>query len=134
MRYKTPTERSQFYMPKEDYACAVHWCLRYQGWVTELSIEPDSGKAIEYDKERVQTSNSYDPVESLAIRRAELSEKKELLESVVREVAPEIYTFLLLGVTRGLTYFQLQERGIPCSMNYFIKKRQEVYYKIAKKI
>ena len=134
MRYKTPTRNSEFYLPAEDYRCAVHWCLRYPGWLAELAIEPDTSKAITYDKERVQTSSNFNPVETLAIRRAELQEKKDLLERTVKEVDESIYSFLLLAVTRGLTFRQLEARGIPCSINYFTKKRQEVYYKIAKQI
>ena len=134
MRYKTPTRNSEFYLPPEDYRCAVHWCLRYPGWLAELAIKPDTSKAITYDKERVQTSNQFNPVEELAVRRAELQEKKDLLEQTVKEVDESISSFLLLGVTRGLTFRQLEGRGIPCSINYYTKKRQEVYYRIAKKI
>lgn len=133
-KYRIPTASSEFYIPKQDYLTAIHWCLRYPLWKAELELEPDSGKAIEYDKDHVQTSNDFDPVSTLAIRRAELSRKVELLESTIRMVDNSIYSYLLMGVGYGFTEAQLRDRGMPCGHNYYYKKRQQILYEIAKKI
>ena len=133
-KYRTPTLNSRYYIPKQDYLTAIHWCLRYPLWKAELELEPDSGKAIEYDKEHVQTSNDFDPVSTLAIRRAELSRKMDLLESTIKSVDESIYQYLLLGVGYGFTMSQLIEKEMPCSHNYYYRKRQQVLYEIAKKI
>lgn len=133
-KYRIPTASSEFYIPKQDYLTAIHWCLRYPLWKAELELEPDSGKAIEYDKDHVQTSNDFDPVSTLAIRRAELSRKVELLESTIRTVDNSIYSYLLMGVGYGFTEAQLRDRGMPCGHNYYYKKRQQILYEIAKKI
>mgnify|MGYP006935984113 CR=1 FL=1 len=133
-KYRIPTASSEFYIPKQDYLTAIHWCLRYPLWKAELELEQDSGKAIEYDKDHVQTSNDFDPVSTLAIRRAELSRKVELLESTIRMVDNSIYSYLLMGVGYGFTEAQLRDRGMPCGHNYYYKKRQQILYEIAKKI
>ena len=136
-KYRTPTERSRFYIPKQDYLTAIHWCLRYPLWKAELELEPDSGKAIEYDKDHVQTSNDFDPVSTLAIRRAEIARKMDLLESTIKEVDDGIYEVLLLGVGYGLTFAQIEqmkEKDTNCSHKYYYRKRQQVLYEIAKKI
>ena len=101
---------------------------------SELSLEPDTAQAIRYDKEKVQTSGNYDSTMELAIRRDELRRKKELLEETVRTVAPDIYKFLLLGVTQGRTVYQLIDEGMPCGKDYYIERRQQYYYEISKKI
>lgn len=133
-KYRIPTPKSKYYIPKQDYLTAIHWCLRYPLWKAEIELEPDSGKAIEYDKDHVQTSNNFDPVSSLAIRRAEISRKMALLESTIRNVDEHMYQYLLLGVAYGFTEAQLKAKGMPCSHNYYYKKRQQVIYEIAQKI
>lgn len=133
-KYRIPTKKSKYYVPKQDYLTAVHWCQRYPLWKAELELEPDSGKAIEYDKDHVQTSNQFDPVSSLAIRRADIYAKMVLLETTIREVDESIYQYLLLGVGYGLTEAQLREKGMPCGHNYYYRRRQQIIYEIANKI
>lgn len=133
-KVKAPKRDSKFWVPVEDFRTALHWSLRYPLWVAELSVEPDTAQAIRYDRERVQTSGGYDSTMETAIRRDELRRKKELLEETVREVAPEIYSYLLLGVTQGRTVYQLINEGMPCGKDYYIERRQQYYYEISKKI
>ena len=133
-KVKSPSKNSKYWMPTEEFRTAMHWSLRYPLWVSELSIEPDTSQAIRYDKEKVQTSGQYDSTMETAIRRDELRRKKELLEETVKGVAPEIYRFLLMGVTQGRTVYQLIGDGMPCGKDYFIEKRQQYYYEISKKI
>ena len=133
-KVKTPSKDSKYWIPTEDFKTAVHWSLRYPLWVAELSIEPDTSQAIRYDLTKVQTSGGGNPTENEAIYRNELRRKKELLEETVREVAPEIYKYLLLGVTQGRTVYQLIDEGMPCSKDYFVERRQRYYYTISKRI
>ena len=133
-KVKTPTERSRWWIPKEDFKTAVHWALRYPLWVAELSIEPDTSRAIVYDKDKVQTSNDFDATCELAMRREELSRKKDLLENVVRIAGPEIYKYLLIGVTEGLTVDELIDKGMPCSKDYYVDRRQRFYYELSMRI
>lgn len=133
-RVKAPTEKSKWWIPKEDFKTAVHWALRYPLWVTELSVEPYTSRAIVYDKDKVQTSGDYDSTMETAIRRDEIRRKKDLLENIVRVVAPDIYKYLLLGVTEGLTVWQLIERGMPCSKDYYTERRQRFYFELSRRI
>lgn len=133
-KVKTPTEKSRWYVPTEDFKTAVHWALRYPLWVAELSVEPDTSKAIVYDRDKVQTSGGYNPTESVAIRRVEMRRKKELLEAIVDLAGHDIYKYLLLGVTEGLTVWQLKDMGMPCEKDYFIERRQRFYYELSRRI
>lgn len=133
-KYRTPSTNSKYYIPKEEYLTAIHWCLRYPLWCAELELEPDTSKAIEYDSDPVQTSNNSDPVSSLALRRVELARKKKLLEDTIREVDESIYQYLLLGIGYGFTEYQLRQKGMPCGHNYYYSRRQQILYEIAKKI
>lgn len=133
-KYRTPSEKSKYYLPKHTYLHVLHWCLQYKDWAAELSVLPDTSKGITYDKERVQTSNSFDATQDTAIKRAELAEKKELLEQTIREVDASIYDYLLLSIGYGFTEYQLKDKGMPCGHRYFSERRQRVYYLVNQRI
>lgn len=121
-------------IPKEDYLAALHWCLRYPQWEKELSVLPDSSRAIRYDQERVQTSGDYDSTFELAIKRVDIEAKKALLEEIVRSVDESLYNYLIMGVGYGFTYYQLKERGIPCGRRQYYERRYLIYEKVANRI
>jgi hypothetical protein len=134
-KFRVPSKTNKYYIPTEDYITAVHWCLRYPSWVSELKLTPDTSRAITYDQEKVQTSGDYDPTVELAMRRAEISRKKTLLEDTVRACVPEaLYNFMILHVGHGRTYFQLEKEGLNVSEYEFRKYKQKFYYEISQKI
>lgn len=134
MKYKTPSKRSKYFVPKEDYITAIHWCLRYPLWVAELKALPDTNKAISYDNDKVQASARTDITADTVIRMDELQRKINLLEDTARSVSPILVNYLILGVTQGLTVYQLIQMGMPCNKRDYTEKRQQFYYEISKKI
>ena len=128
------SEKNEFYLPKEEFLTVLHFALQYPNWVQELRTEPDTSKAITYDGEKVQTSGDYDAAAETAMRRYTLEKKKKLVENTAREAAPEIYDYLLLGVTYGWTFWQLQAKGMPCGNTAYYEKRRRFYYRLAQKI
>lgn len=133
-KYRAPTEKSKYYVPKETYLMVVHWCHQYPAWVDELNALADAGKAITYDQERVQTSGGYDSTADLAIRRAEISRKKDMVDETAEEVAGNLYKWLILGVCHDYPYHQLETCGIPCGKDLYYQIRRRFYYEMAKKI
>lgn len=123
-----------YYIPKETFLTVIHYCKQYPLWVAELSVEPDTGRAITYDSDKVQTSSDFDPVSEMAMRRTEIARKKEMLEGVAEHVAGAAANWLLLGVCYDLPYYQLKHRGIPCGKDLYYKLRRMFYYEIAQRI
>ncbi len=128
------SEKNEYYLPKEEFLTVLHFSLQYPRWVKELQQEPDTSKAITYDGEKVQTSGGYDAAAETAMRRYILEKKKKLVEDTAREVAPEIYGYLILSVAYGWTFRQLQNKGMPCSKNTFYTLRRRFYYELSKRI
>ena len=112
----------------------VHICRQYPSWIAELRIQPDTSKAITYDRDRVQTSISGDSTADLAMRRTELARKAKLLEDTAKTVAGGMAEWLILGVCYGMTYYQLQERGIPCGKDLYYNMRRKFYYQMSQRI
>ena len=129
-RYKTLSKSNPYYLPKHYYRHAISWCLQYPEWIKELDTDPDTSKAIDYSKDKVQTSNNYDATYEIAVRRMEMATKKKLLEDTIREVDESIFKYLILGLAYGFTVYQLKDRGMPCDNKYYYNRKQHVLYLI----
>lgn len=133
-QYWIPSENSKYYVEKELYLTTVHFCRQYPAWLAELNIQPDTSKAITYDRERVQTSVSGDATADLAVRRTEIARKVRLVEGVAAGVAGSMAGWLLLGVCYSIPYYQLHERGIPCGKDLYYLMRKKFYHAMSQKI
>ena len=133
-KFRVPSEKSKYYLPKEDYLTAVHYALRYPLWLEELRVTADTGKGIRYDKLKVQTSIIGTEVEDVAIRRAELSQKKEMVDEIINEVSRGMDDYIRMAVCFGFSYDQLHFKGMPCGRNMYLSIRQRFYFELSKKI
>lgn len=133
-KYRSPSEKSIYYINKDYYVAAVRYALQYKSWVGELKSSADTSAAIRYDKEKVQTSGGYDSTSETAIRRAEIAEKIKMVDDILAEVAPGLDNYIKLSVCYGFTYYQLIERGMPINRNQYSILRQHFYYELSRRI
>jgi len=126
-KYRLPSTESKWYLPKDDYLTAVHYALRYPRLLASIPAA-DSNSAIKYDTERVQTSNQYDATSEIAIKRAEIKEKIELIDRCIQAAAGGQDDVLRKSVCYGFTYYQLKDRGYLGSRYEFGIMRQKFYY------
>lgn len=133
-QYRIPSENSKYYVEKELYLTTIHFCKQYPAWIAELNIQPDTSKAITYDRDRVQTSISGDATADLAMRRAELARKARLVETVAEDVAGSMHKWLILGVCYGIPFFQLHDQGMPCGKDLYYNMRRKFYYQMSQRI
>lgn len=126
--------KSKYYIEKEDFLTALHWCRRYPQWKRQLAEIPITVSSCNYDSETGGGTPESSPVERIALKRVEISNKVMLLENIAAMVAPEIYPYLLKGVTSSCTYQQLRNEGIPCGQRQYYEARRKFYYFISKKI
>lgn len=71
----------------------------------------------------------------LAMKRAELERKCQLIERTAMEADSEIYPYILKAVTNeyvGYNYLQTI-MDIPCSRNTFYDRRRKFYYLMSMK-
>ena len=127
-------EKNKYALPREDYLTAIHYSLRYPLWVEELRTAADTGVAIRYDKDKVQTSNDSDPTYEVAVRMAELTDRINMVDDIIRLVAQGMDSWLRMGVCYGLTFDQLKAKAMPCERNLYYGIRRHFYYELAKKI
>lgn len=134
MKYRTLSEKNTYYLPKEEYLTAIHYALRYPLMLAELNDARDTSSAIRYDKDCVQTSPSDDIIMNAALRATELSNKIKLIEDTITLCAEGMESYLKLGVCYGLTFGQLESRGIPCGHKKYYEIRRRFLYELSKRI
>ena len=133
-KYRILSDKNKYSLPKEDYLTAIHYSLRYPMWVEELRTAADTGSAIRYDRDKVQTSNDSDQTAEVAIRMAELSSRIDLIDEIISQVSGGLDSWLRLGVCHGLTFEQLKGKDIPCERDKYYLMRRRFYYELAQKI
>lgn len=135
--YRVPGKNSKYYLPKEEYLTAVHYALRYP-YLLELNTiaNADTAQGINYDKDKVSSSNLSDATAKTAIFRAELKDKiKKVTESLKEATESEDEeNYLRLHVCYGFNYWQLVAKGMKSGQYRFSNMRQYFYYLLAKKI
>lgn len=112
-----------------------HYCLQYNEWQDELKYKCDTVRSIEIS-DMPSAHNNTDATQNLAMRRAELSKKCELVEETVKEADEELYQYILKAVTNeGITYNYLKMVcNIPASKDVYYDRRRKFYWLLSQKI
>jgi hypothetical protein len=109
---------------------AYHYALNYQDWLMEYNALADPSTGLRYDKDHVRSSNQVDTTEANGIRRAELREHMKIVEQAAIEADPDLYRFILLGVTMEEATYDILRRkyDMPASRGTFYDRRRKFYW------
>lgn len=130
MKYRTPKENNKYFLPRNTYLHCVYYALQYMDWEKMLKADRDTRGAIRYDKDRVQTSGDYDSTSATAIKMIEIQGKMDMIDGIINETITEdvMRKYLKWSVCYGFTFYQLQDKGIPCGKNTFSRIRHKFYH------
>lgn len=109
--------------------------MQYNEWKDELKYKTDTVKSIEVT-DMPTSRGSGNATASLAIRRAELQKKCELIEQTAIEADPDIHQYIIKGVTTDYaTYKYLsQVLDMPCGKDMYYNRRRKFYWLLSNKI
>lgn len=126
----------KYKLQKYEYLQAKWYALGYDSYIDEYNTLSSDLSGVDYAKDRIQSSSSGSSTEDLGIRRAMLKQKIENIQQSAIEADPELYQYLLIGVTQeGITYNALRMlKGLPCGQNKYYSIRRKFFYILAKKI
>lgn len=135
-KYRTLSESNQYYLPKHTYLTCIHYALQYRDWRAMLDADRDTRGAIQYDKDKIQTSNDFDSTSATAMKMIEIEEKCKMIDECITIACDgsNIDRWLRLGVCYGFTVYQLLDDKMPCGKDLYYKIRQRFYYELSKKI
>lgn len=132
---RIPKRNGEYVIPPEKYLTAIHYCRQYGDWLNEYQSLGGEPRALQYDGS-IHGSGTGNPTEQIGIRREELDRKMKLIESAVYEAGPDIYRWLLKGVTtRGIGYEYLDKKmNIPCGEARYYQCRRKAYLLVAERL
>lgn len=104
------------------------FCEQYPEWISELKYKYDTVKSIEITDMPIYHSNS-DSTGNLAIRRAELQKKCELIEQTAIQASSELYQYIIKSVCYEVpvTYL-ISCEDMPVSKSAFYELRRYFFY------
>lgn len=134
--YKTRSELSMknpYWLDKHRYHELKHFCLQYPIWkkayrsLSGLSQRPQELNA--YFK-----SNSIgDPTARCGMAMAYFSSRMEMVERTAQKTDPELSSYILKGVTEGISYDHLKARlEIPCSRDTYYDRYRKFFWLLSK--
>lgn len=124
----------RFGISKHRYRELRNFCLQYPEWRDELKYKSDTLKSPALDG-MPRTPGRSDGTADLAVRRAELQRKCEMVESAAREAAGELGRYIIENVShedKGYSYLR-SIMGIPMGQRQFYDARRIFYCKLDQK-
>ena len=132
---RTLSTKNKYWLSNAAFYQAYYFALRYQEFKDTLEEMGDGSRGLSYDPQP-HGSASKSSLEDLAIRRARISAKVDIIESACRLADAELYPWLIKAVSNNdvgydYLYYQL---GIPCSRGTFYERRRKFYYILSHKL
>lgn len=123
---------SKYGISNNRYAELRSFCKQYPEWKDELRFKNDTVKSPSLSgMPHVQGKGNQ--TENLAIRRAMLTEKCELIESVARKASPDLWEYIIKSVCYEKTVVYLRTiMGMPCNERSFYDVRRYFFYLLDK--
>lgn len=127
-------KKKEWQISKQEFYTAYHYALQYEDW--NAMIEAEASLSGGNNDGMPHGTGTSDPTFQKAMRISKYADKMRLIEETVKEVAPEIYTWLLRGVTHENCTFKYLSMmmKIPCGQTYYYEKRRQFYYQLSQKI
>ena len=123
------SEKNKYWISRHRYYELKHFCMQYPEWIKEYRslIDIYGLSATSIEKERLSKTNRIQDLEfECYIRQEELSKRINLVRNTAIQAGGDLHTYILKGVTDGLTYPSLRAHfGIPCC--------KDVYYEMYRK-
>ena len=129
-----PLNKDKYEISKHRFLELYHFCLQYQEWKNELNHMQDTVKSTGYGT-TTAGSGGDSATERLVIRREKLRKNCERIEQTAIETDPDIYEYILIGVTTEYgSYRYLSSIGMPCGKTMYYERRRRFYWLLSKKI
>ena len=105
------------------------FCEQYPEWLSELRHKTHTVGSQEITDMPIPPRSNASKTEQLAVRRAELEKKCELIEETAKEASPDLYKFIIKSVCYEVPYTYLETvEEMPCSRSAFYDTRRYFFY------
>lgn len=116
--------KSPYYISKYRYLELKNFCLQYPEWKMKLKSLNWYGSAGDG-----RGSNVSKPVERMVSMRERYVGYCKLVEQAAIDADPDIFEWILRGVTEGIGYSAL---NVPCSKDYYYERYRKFFWHLDK--
>lgn len=129
-----PLNEKKYDISKHRFLELYHFCLQYPEWMEMLKSQKDTVKSSAAGSNLGRVTAAGSATETLAIKRMGLQEKCELIEQTAIEADPDIYEYILEGVTTQYASFRyLKSKGLPCEKDMYYDRRRRFFWLLSQK-
>lgn len=125
------SKKNKYYINKHRHYELKHFCLQYPEW-KRLYTELDGLYGRSMDS--VGRGNSVaDPTYTCTDERLSYLERMELIEQTAIAADAEIASYILAGVTEGLSYIHLKNKlYLPCGKDMYYDRYRRFFWLLDK--
>lgn len=126
------SKKNEYWISKHRYYELKHYCLQYPEWkriCRHLQMEciPKCISASE-----VKLSGMDSKTEKLAMLLNEFQGRMKVIEDIAIAVDPQLYRYILLSVTEGCSFANLETiYQIPCSKDTFYDRYRKFFWSLS---
>ena len=118
------SKKSKYWISKHRHYELKHFCLQYPEW-KRCYINTDGFKPV-----AAKSDNEYsDRTAQCGMLRAKYADKIRLIEKIAKEADAELYEYILLAVTEGVSYTYLKTKlNIPCGRDMYYDRYRRFFW------
>lgn len=122
------SQKNKYWIDKHRYYELKHFCLQYPIWKKAYS-SLDSLSNRPADLAAIRSTNLSDPTAKCAEAKLYYSERMKLVEQAAIESDPDLFDYILKGVTEERSYDYLKTNlGIPCSRDTYYDRYRKFFW------
>lgn len=123
------SKKNKYWIPKYRFLELKYFCLQYPEWKREYAILLGLSASSATNSEIKTQQEFQDPTGNLAIRLSVLNSKISLVGKIAKMSDPEIGDYVLLAVTRGLSFVKLKTLyEIPCERDMYYDRYRRFFW------
>ena len=123
------SEKNKYWIDKHRYYELKHFCLQYKEWKKAYAACNESIIFASSFEERRGDGTISDITAKYAIKRAYYAGRIKLVEKAAMEAEPDLYLYILKGVTEGLSYTYLKTKmEIPCGRDMYYDRYRKFFW------
>lgn len=124
------SKKNKWYIDPERYLELLHFCKQYPMLVETRKADVaiiNSGKC----REPKDTNKVLDLTSEAAIHLMSLNNRIDIIEQSAREASgtdADMYEWLMMGITKDISYDNMYMLGIPCGKDYYYDCYHKFFY------
>ena len=123
------SENNKYHIDKHRHYELKHFCLQYPRWKKEYKEYTDIGPNLSRFEALYSGNSHSDPVFNWVAKREYYAERIKLVEQAAMDTDTELWSYILTGVTNGVSYTYLKNiLQIPCSRDTYYRRYRKFFW------